>query len=53
MHEAYPPDVVILLYDVTDPNSFSFIADIFLVKTLKLVLTLLNKNLLIFQNKLF
>ncbi|CAF0742749.1 unnamed protein product [Brachionus calyciflorus] len=30
MHEAYPPDVVILMYDVTDPNSFSFIADIFL-----------------------
>jgi hypothetical protein len=31
MHEAYPPDVVILLYDVTDPNSFAFVADIFLV----------------------
>ena len=30
LHEVYPPDVVILLYDVTDPNSFSFIADIFL-----------------------
>jgi hypothetical protein len=31
LHEVYPPDVVILLYDITDPNSFSFIADIFLV----------------------
>ena len=30
-HEVYPPDVVILMYDLTDPNSFSFIADIFLV----------------------
>lgn len=30
LHEAYPPDVVIFLYDVTDPNSFQFIADIFL-----------------------
>lgn len=30
MHEAYPPDVVVLLYDLTDPNSFKFIADIFL-----------------------
>lgn len=30
MHEAYPPDVVVLLYDLTDPNSFTFIADIFL-----------------------
>lgn len=34
MHEAYPPDVVILLYDLTDPNSFSFIADIFIVRTI-------------------
>lgn len=31
MHETYPPDVVILLYDLTDSNSFSFVADIFLV----------------------
>ncbi len=31
LHEVYPPDAVILLYDITDPNSFSFIADIFLV----------------------
>ncbi len=31
MHEAYPPDVVVLLYDITDTSSFSFIADIFLV----------------------
>ncbi len=30
LHEAYPPDVVILLYDLTDPHSFQFIADIFL-----------------------
>lgn len=30
MHETYPPDVVILLYDLTDSNSFSFVADIFL-----------------------
>jgi len=31
LHEAYPPDVVILMYDLTDPHSFQFIADIFLV----------------------
>lgn len=30
LHEVYPPDVVILLYDLTDRTSFSFIADIFL-----------------------
>ena len=32
LHEVYPPDVVILMYDLTDPNSFQFIADIFLVR---------------------
>jgi hypothetical protein len=31
LHEVYPPDVVIFLYDLTDPNSFTFVADIFLV----------------------
>jgi hypothetical protein len=31
LHEVYPPDVVIFLYDLTDTNSFSFVADIFLV----------------------
>lgn len=31
IHEAFPPDIVVLLYDLTDPNSFQFIADIFMV----------------------
>lgn len=30
LHEVYPPDVVIFLYDLTDPNSFQFVANIFL-----------------------
>jgi hypothetical protein len=32
IHEAFPPDIVVLLYDWTDPNSFQFIADIFMVR---------------------
>jgi hypothetical protein len=33
MHEVYPPDVVLLLYDITDPNSLTWVADIFIVNT--------------------
>ena len=33
MHEVYPPDVVLLLYDITDPNSLAWVADIFIVNS--------------------
>ncbi len=47
LHEAYPPDVVILMYDLTDPHSFQFIADIFLVS-----ITLI-KNRKLFSHLIF
>jgi hypothetical protein len=30
IHKTYPPDIVVLLYDITDPTSFEYTADIYL-----------------------